>query len=327
MGIYERDWYKKQPEERFRLSESEKEKRLKGLRKAFSRFTDSIEKNRSGPSLRHSPSMPSTGKGSFLPRHSTLNIVLIWLSIGAFSLAGFDWLNKPKVVQTQNRIELIIPSAQDGHHYVEGMINGHPVKFLIDTGATYVAVSSSLAHQLGLENGELTSFQTANGKVNGQLVRNQQITVAGLLVPPLTIGIVPNAQQLAVLGQNFMRHVEMVQAERTLIIKGKAGALPPYQAPALATQAVYAGTGFLCLALLLNLLKRSLPLAQKTKMRYSEARTGKYQPATLDERLLLACGGDEDLARRLIETEFRRAPRIDELEAINRALKHHGGKD
>ena len=79
------------------------------------------------------------------------------------------------------------------------------------------------------------------------------------------------------------------------------------------------------MSLVLFLLERS-SAAKAIQIRQNETRKPAraprtYRPKVIDERLLLACGGDEGLAMRLIESEIRKAPAIDELEATNRALK------
>ena len=56
-----------------------------------------------------------------------------------------------------------------GHFEAPGRINGEPVTFLLDTGATYVAVPAELAKRLGLAPGRRAWFNTANGRVEGNL--------------------------------------------------------------------------------------------------------------------------------------------------------------
>ena len=62
--------------------------------------------------------------------------------------------NTPTVVLKRNRA---------GHYVANGFINGQPVTFLLDTGATAVAISEHIADSLGLQRGHSYRVNTANG--------------------------------------------------------------------------------------------------------------------------------------------------------------------
>jgi aspartyl protease family protein len=60
--------------------------------------------------------------------------------------------------------EMRIPMAEDGHFWIEGVVNGQPVRFLVDSGASNTTVSGATASEAGIEIGRLTqSINTANG--------------------------------------------------------------------------------------------------------------------------------------------------------------------
>ncbi|WP_110643441.1 TIGR02281 family clan AA aspartic protease [Salinicola sp. CPA57] len=69
----------------------------------------------------------------------------------------------------------------DGHFVAPGEIDGHGVRFLIDTGATYVSLSRSLADALGLSRGQEVTFATANGRVKGRLTTLDSVRLGGLM--------------------------------------------------------------------------------------------------------------------------------------------------
>jgi len=59
-----------------------------------------------------------------------------------------------------------IPMAQDGHFWADGSINGKPVRFLVDSGASITTVSRATAAAAGLETGfRAEAVETANGTV------------------------------------------------------------------------------------------------------------------------------------------------------------------
>lgn len=46
---------------------------------------------------------------------------------------------------------------------------------MVDTGATYITITDTLAHSAGLQGGEVVQFRTANGTRTGRLVRHSQL--------------------------------------------------------------------------------------------------------------------------------------------------------
>lgn len=60
---------------------------------------------------------------------------------------------------------LILKRNLDGHYLVDGTINGVPVRFMLDTGATRVSIPGPLARRIGLKPGKLGYASTANGTV------------------------------------------------------------------------------------------------------------------------------------------------------------------
>lgn len=142
-----------------------------------------------------------------------------------------------------------LAKSQDGHHYIDGFLNGKQIRFLIDTGASYVSIGGNLAAQMGLLAGKPTKFETANGSVIGQLFENQLIKVSGLARPPLTVGVMPNSPNTALLGQNFLRHVELLQVDNKLILRGRnTGFAAPSPMTTRAKSSMYVGLALLFLA-------------------------------------------------------------------------------
>lgn len=209
MGIHDRDWYKDDAKQRFRANQGVKTRRENKVRSAFEQYTESFSRTTASRAV----------------SRSNLTGILIWLGLGALCFALISWISAPKVSVSGNRVEVIIPMAQDGHHYIDGMLNGKSIRFLVDTGASYVSIGSDLAAQLGMFAGKPTKFETANGSVLGQLFENQSIHIGGLIMPPLTVGVMPNSPNSALLGQNFLRHVEMVQVDQKLILRGRHSGL------------------------------------------------------------------------------------------------------
>lgn len=67
-----------------------------------------------------------------------------------------------------------VPRQRDGHFYLTLQINGHPIEFLVDTGATQVVITKSDADLVGIDVANLAflgTAYTANGPVNTATVR------------------------------------------------------------------------------------------------------------------------------------------------------------
>lgn len=117
------------------------------------------------------------------------------------------------------RQELVIAVSRDGHYYLDGAVNGVPLRFMIDTGATYVAVGAEFARSAGLPEGIPGYFSTANGTVEGRVVRNQTVKAGVFELSGLTIAVMPAHGGEGLLGQNFLRHFDVSQTGGTLRLR------------------------------------------------------------------------------------------------------------
>ncbi len=152
-----------------------------------------------------------------------LRALLVWLALMGAAYWGFDRYLAPKVVTTtapaSGQVEM--PRSRDGHYYLKGSINGQPLVFLVDTGATSVAVSAAFARQAGLPRGYPLRFSTANGTTEGELVGGQTVEAGGLVVSNIDVGVGLQMEkpELALLGQSFLRHVDVLQSGDRLLLR------------------------------------------------------------------------------------------------------------
>jgi aspartyl protease family protein len=117
------------------------------------------------------------------------------------------------------RQEIFIPVARDGHYYLNGAVNGVPLRFMIDTGASYVSVGAEFARSAGLPDGIPGYFSTANGTVEGRVVRNQTVKADVFELSGLTVAVMPAHSGEGLLGQNFLRQFDVSQADGTLRLR------------------------------------------------------------------------------------------------------------
>ena len=149
-----------------------------------------------------------------------LGIVLFWLAIMAALYFGFKQYEKPKMVISANG-DVVIKRARDGHFYVAGHVNGKPVKFLVDTGASLVGVSEKFAQKAGLVGGEPTVFRTANGELAGRIVANVPINVGPITVSAIRVGVGLEGHEVtdALLGQNFLSKFDVLLRQDQMILR------------------------------------------------------------------------------------------------------------
>lgn len=151
-----------------------------------------------------------------------ISVLVIWIAIFTVVYLYFDAQQKPKIaVADAGRGEIVIPRSRDGHYYVRGAINGYPVDFMVDTGASVVAISSELARAANLPSGTPANFSTAGGMVAGEIVSGQTIEAGGIRVHGLSVSVGLHGD-MALLGQNFLRKLDVIQSNDTLIMRVSA---------------------------------------------------------------------------------------------------------
>ncbi len=139
--------------------------------------------------------------------------------VGVVFFAADRLTRTPTVVHSVPGQVIEIPVARDGHYYLDGAVHGVPLKFMIDTGATYVAVGEDFARKAGLPEGITGYFSTANGTVEGKIVKGQVVEAEGFKVSGLSVAVTPLGGKVGLLGQNFLRRFEVSQSEGTMRLR------------------------------------------------------------------------------------------------------------
>ncbi len=195
MGLEDRDWWK----------EAQKERASKTA--SFGKAKSAVRKSSNGIS-----------KGL---KWAPLGMVLVWLVVMAALYFAINYFQKPKPLVISASGDLIIPRARDGHFYATGSVNGKPVNFLVDTGATLVGVSEKFANGAGLSSGEPTVFRTANGNLPGRIVSGVPIRVGPISVSSVRVGVGLEGHDIsdALLGQNFLSKFEITLEKEQMILR------------------------------------------------------------------------------------------------------------
>lgn len=158
-----------------------------------------------------------------------ITALILWIVLFGGIYLFLDAKMQPQVATVTSlemaRGEVIISRSRDGHYYVGGAINGRPLTFMVDTGASTVVVSADLAAKIGLVRGVPAQFKTAGGMVWGETVSDQTIEAGGIQLKGLRVGVVPQMDQrdYALLGQNFLRHIDVIQSGDQMVLRVKSG--------------------------------------------------------------------------------------------------------
>ena len=104
--------------------------------------------------------------------------------------------------------EVRVPMAIDGHFWVEGDVNGLPVKFLVDSGATMTTISRADAAQarLTVDDSHGQIVRTGNGLVRVSTARTPTLRVAS--IERENVGVHVADDDLSVLGMNFLSSLD-----------------------------------------------------------------------------------------------------------------------
>jgi len=115
---------------------------------------------------------------------------------------------------------VLLERERSGHYVAEGQINGQPVIFLVDTGATDVAISEKMARALGLEFGPRVRVMTAAGPVGAWMTRLDSVRLGTLERVNVRATITPGLTDAALLGMSFLKHFSLQQEGDQLLISG-----------------------------------------------------------------------------------------------------------
>lgn len=152
--------------------------------------------------------------------NKTLQQALAWvfIFIGVIAVVGL-WEDirttvgpAPQMTVTGQTVE--VPRAADGHYYLPVQVNGEPISFLVDTGASQIVLSSGDAERLGIDPDQLNYFGRAN-TANG-VVRTAPVRLETMELGPIADSNVPawvNEGELdkSLLGMDYLHRFSNIQ--------------------------------------------------------------------------------------------------------------------
>ena len=126
----------------------------------------------------------------------------------------------PESYSVGNQQLTVLKRNRFGHYVTSGKINGHNVTFMLDTGATTVAVPSQVAEYLNLPKGAAVKVNTANGVATAYQTQLNKLTLGELEFYDVRASIVPGMQgEQILLGMSVLKQVEFSQVGDELTLK------------------------------------------------------------------------------------------------------------
>lgn len=108
---------------------------------------------------------------------------------------------------------VVLTAGPGGHFMSEGKINGRIVQFMVDTGATSVAMSVSEAERIGLryQGGQPMQVGTANGVTRGWRITLDSVRLGDVMVTGVDAIVTPSSMPYVLLGNSFLSRFQMTR--------------------------------------------------------------------------------------------------------------------
>lgn len=151
---------------------------------------------------------------------NTVLAAAVWLALFGgliYLLDGMLNPNKAEVLGDARIVEL--QRDPSGHYRAEAYINGTKAGVLMDTGATGVAISQSLADKLGLRSHVAVRTATANGETVSYMVRLDEVRLGGIVAHDVSATVTPGLSGDALLGMSFLGRMDIRLYKDRMTIK------------------------------------------------------------------------------------------------------------
>lgn len=121
--------------------------------------------------------------------------------------------------------EILVTADNRGSYFTNGQINGRTVNFLVDTGASAVAMNETLARGLRLEyvdEENKTLVETAGGNQIGYRVTLKEVSIGGIVLKNIdAIVIEGKSPAIPLLGMSFLGQLEIEHKRNLMVLRKK----------------------------------------------------------------------------------------------------------
>lgn len=159
-----------------------------------------------------------------MKKSANVFFVLIWVGLFILLVYGFNrWHHQNQGGITHEHVTdakrtVVLQAGRDHHFRLKGYINGIKVSFLVDTGASKVAVPLSVAKKAGLSQLYPVSIKTAGGDTTGYLTRINKLKMGAIELHNVSALIMKQNTGSVLLGMSALKKLEMKQEDGLLYI-------------------------------------------------------------------------------------------------------------
>jgi aspartyl protease family protein len=119
-----------------------------------------------------------------------------------------------------NGTRIVITAGSGGHFMTQGAINGRAVQYVVDTGATSVAMGVQEAQRLGIDyrKGQMGMGSTANGNVPVYRVKLASVRIGDVEIYEVDGIVLPSSMPVILLGNSFLTRFQMKRENDLLVL-------------------------------------------------------------------------------------------------------------
>ena len=115
---------------------------------------------------------------------------------------------------------IVLTAGSGGHFVTAGQINGKSVQFMVDTGATSVAMGAQDAERAGInyKAGQMIGISTANGNTQGYRIKLNSVRIGDVEVFDVDAVVTPQAMPYMLLGNSFLTRFQMTRENEQMTL-------------------------------------------------------------------------------------------------------------
>lgn len=161
-------------------------------------------------------------------RGGRIMLALAWIAALALATYWFGhWEERranpnrqPQSVHGEGYIEVRLAAGPGGHYLLDGQIDGQTLTFMLDTGASAVAVPQAVAERLALPRQQAVQIRTANGVATGWRTRLGLLQLGDIQLHDVPALITPGMDgEQVLLGMSALRQLEFTQKDGTFVLR------------------------------------------------------------------------------------------------------------
>lgn len=149
-----------------------------------------------------------------------MGLVLLTMFFGAWEEKQYNPNSNPTSARADAYIEVNLKRNRQGHYLTGGKVNRRNALFLLDTGATVVAVPGELQDTLGLSRGRQHYSKTANGTATAYATVINELSIGDITLYDVPASIIPNMRgEEILLGMSVLKELEFTQKGNNLTLR------------------------------------------------------------------------------------------------------------